>query len=161
VEQYAVRFIELSLFAQYLVPTENLKARKFERGLQPKFMNQVVGFEIGNLTGLVSKAAVFARTLKINAEYFNQKNRSAPQGSRYGGHSHDHNKRRFNPTTGRKTAPQQPNQQGGGGQRPTCGKMHSGRCRVGQSVCYRCSEPGHFAKDYRAPANNLTGQNRP
>jgi hypothetical protein len=53
VEQYAVRFIELSLFAQYLVPTENLKARKFERGLQPKFMNQVVGFEIGNLTGLV------------------------------------------------------------------------------------------------------------
>jgi hypothetical protein len=46
VEQYAARFIELSRFAPYLVPKKDLKARKFERGLQPKIMNQVVGFEI-------------------------------------------------------------------------------------------------------------------
>jgi len=56
VEQYAARFIELSRFAPYLVPTEDLKARKFERGLQPRIMNQVVAFEIGNLTELVNKA---------------------------------------------------------------------------------------------------------
>jgi hypothetical protein len=46
VAQYAARFIELSRFTPYLVPTEDLKERKFERGLQPKIMNQVVGFEI-------------------------------------------------------------------------------------------------------------------
>jgi hypothetical protein len=71
VEQYAARFIELSRFTSYLVPTEDLKARKFERGLQPRIMNQVVGFEIGNLTDLVNKVAVIERTLKINAEHFN------------------------------------------------------------------------------------------
>jgi hypothetical protein len=126
-------------------------------------MNQVVGVKIGNLTNLVNKAAVIERTLKINAEYLNQKKRSAPQGSRYGGHSHDHNKRRFNLTVRRNIAPQQPNQQGRGGQCPTCqtcGKMHSGRCRVGKLVCYRCGEPGHFAKDFKAPTNIPTNQNR-
>jgi hypothetical protein len=58
VKQYAAKFIELSRFTPYLVPTEDLKARKFERGLQPRIMNRVVGFEIGNLTDLVSKASV-------------------------------------------------------------------------------------------------------
>jgi len=48
VEQYAAKFIKLSQFAPYLVPTEDLKARKFERGLQPRIMNRVVSFEIGN-----------------------------------------------------------------------------------------------------------------
>jgi hypothetical protein len=106
VEQYAARFIELSLFAPYLVPTEDLKARKFERRLQPRIMNQVVAFEIGNLTDLVNKAVVVERTLNINAEHFDHRKRSAPQESRYGGNSHDHNKRRFNPTGGRNTAHQ-------------------------------------------------------
>jgi len=67
VKQYTAKFIELSRFAPYLVPTKDLKARNFDRGLQPRIMNQVVSFEIGNLTGLVSKAAVIQRTLKINA----------------------------------------------------------------------------------------------
>jgi len=164
VEQYAARFIELSRFASYLVPTADLKARKFERGLQPRIMNQVVAFEIGNLTNLVNKAAVVERTLNINAEHFNHRKRSAPQGSRYGGNSHDHNKRRFNLTGGRNTAHQQPHHQGGGGQHPmcqTCGKIHYGRCRLGQPSCYRCGRPGHLAKDCRAPANNPTNHNHP
>jgi hypothetical protein len=84
VEQYAARFIELSLFAQYLVPTEDLKVRKFQRGLQPRIMNRVVGFEIGNLSDLVNKASVIEQTLKINAEDFNQKKRNAPQWNHYG-----------------------------------------------------------------------------
>jgi hypothetical protein len=127
-------------------------------------MNQVVPFEIGNLTDLVNKTAVVERTLNINVERFNHRKRSAPQGSRYGGNSHDHNKRRFNPTVGRNTTHQQPHHQGGGGQRSmcqNCRKMHSGRCRLGQPGCYRCGGPGHLAKDCRAPTNNPTNQNRP
>jgi len=164
VEQYAARFIKLSRFALYLVPTEDLKARKFKWDLQPRIMSQVVAFEIGNLTDLVNKAAVVERILNINAEHFNQRKRSAPQGSPYGGNSHDHNKRRFNPTVVRNTTPQQPHRHGGGGQRPTChtcGKMRSGRCRVVQPVCYQCGGPGHLVKDCRSPANNSTNQNRP
>jgi hypothetical protein len=105
VEQYAAKFIELSRFAPYLVSTEDLKARKFERGLQSRIMNQVVGFEISNLSDLISKASVIERTFKINAESFNQKKRTAPQGSQFGGHFHNPNKRRFNPPTRRNTAP--------------------------------------------------------
>jgi hypothetical protein len=63
------------------VPTEDLKVKKFERGLQPRIMNQVVGFEIGNLMDLASKAEVIERTLKINAEYFNQKKRKSVWGT--------------------------------------------------------------------------------
>jgi len=32
VEQYATKFVELLRFAPYLVTTEELKARKFEKG---------------------------------------------------------------------------------------------------------------------------------
>jgi hypothetical protein len=62
VEEYAAKFIELSWFAPYLVSTEELKARKFERGLQPRIMNHIVGFEIGILTDLVNKATIIERT---------------------------------------------------------------------------------------------------
>ena len=62
VEEYVAKFIELSRFVPYLVSTEELKARKFERGLQPRIMNQIVGFEIGILTDLINKAAVIQRT---------------------------------------------------------------------------------------------------
>jgi hypothetical protein len=71
VEEYAAKFIELSRFTPYLVSTEELKARKFERGLQPRIMNQIVGFEIGILTDLINKAAIIEWTQKINSEYFN------------------------------------------------------------------------------------------
>ena len=27
----------------------------------------------------------------------------------------------------------------------TCGKLHFELCRMGQNVCYRCGQPGHFA----------------
>ncbi len=85
VEQYATKFIQLSQFSFYLVSTEKLKARKFERGLNPRVMNQVMGFKIGNLMDLISKASVIEQMQKTNSEYFNQKKRSAPQGNRYGG----------------------------------------------------------------------------
>jgi hypothetical protein len=66
-EQYAAKFIELSRFASYLVSTEELKSRKFERGLHSRVMNLDVGFKIGNLTNLISKASVIKRTQKINS----------------------------------------------------------------------------------------------
>ena len=28
-----------------------------------------------------------------------------------------------------------------------CGKMHKGQCRLGQNVCYRCGQHGHFSKE--------------
>jgi hypothetical protein len=111
VEEYAAKFIELSRFTPYLVSTEELKARKFERGLQPRIMNQIVGFEIGILTDLINKAAVIERTQKINSEYFNQKKRTAPQSNRSEGQPYHANKKRFNQPVGRSYKPQQSHNQ--------------------------------------------------
>ena len=92
VEEYAAKFIELSWFAPYLVPTEELKARNFERGLHPHILNQIVGFEIGMLTNLINKAAVIEQTQKINSKYFNQKKRTTPQGNHSRGQPYHANK---------------------------------------------------------------------
>jgi hypothetical protein len=105
VEQYATKFIELPRFAPYLVPIEDLKVRKFERDLQPRIMNRVVGLEIGNLTDLISRALVIEPTLKISAEDFNQKKRNALQGNYYGEQPSHANKRRFNHPPERNHAP--------------------------------------------------------
>jgi hypothetical protein len=62
VEEKTAKFIELSRFTPYLVSTKKLKARKFERGLQPRIMNQIVGFEIGILTDLINKVVIIEWT---------------------------------------------------------------------------------------------------
>jgi hypothetical protein len=93
VEQYAAKFIELSQFALYLVSTGELEARKFKRGLQPRIMNLVVGFQINNLLDLINKAAIIEQTQNANSGYsgqntnsgyFHQRKRNAPQWSHSG-----------------------------------------------------------------------------
>ncbi|XP_041016169.1 uncharacterized protein LOC121258691 [Juglans microcarpa x Juglans regia] len=59
VHQYAARFIELSHFAAYLIPDEEMKACKFEQGLNEKIYERIVGFQIRNFSELVNKAIVF------------------------------------------------------------------------------------------------------
>jgi hypothetical protein len=169
VEQYAAKFIELSRFAPHLVSTGELEARKFERGLQPRIMNLVVGFQINDLTDLVDKAAIIEQTQNANSGYSSQntnsgyshqRKRNAPQWSHSGEQS---NKKRFHQTPQRNFTPQQPRQQGNGGQHAPCqkcGKLHVGNCLFGQSVCYRCRKPGHIMRDCKAPINNPGGQKR-
>jgi hypothetical protein len=169
VEQYAAKFIELSRFAPHLVSTGELEARKFERGLQPHIMNLVVGFQINDLTDLVDKAAIIEQTQNANSGYSSQntnsgyshqRKRNAPQWSYSGEQS---NKKRFHQTPQRNFTPQQPRQQGNGGQHAPCqkcGRLHAGNCLFGQSVCYRCGKPGHIMRDCKAPINNPGGQKR-
>ena len=30
----------------------------------------------------------------------------------------------------------------------TCGRTHPGPCRLGQDVCYKCGQMGHYIKEY-------------
>jgi hypothetical protein len=149
IEQYTIKFVELPQFATYLVTTKDLKAMKFKRGLQPRIVNQVVGFEICNLMDLVSKASMIERTLKINAEYFNQKKRNAPQGSGI-------EDTLTTPTREDSTHPQEETTLLNS---PIC-KEGANNALCGKPVCYRCGKLGNFSKDCRSPANNSTSYNR-
>ncbi|XP_059454903.1 uncharacterized protein LOC132185099 [Corylus avellana] len=169
VERYAAKFIELSRFAPYLVSTGELEARKFERGLQPRIMNLVVGFQIGNLSDLINKAAIIEQTQNANSGYSNQnansgylhqRKRNVPQWNHSG---EQPSKKQFHQTPQRNFTPQQPCQPGNGGHRAPCqkcGKPHAGNCLFGQLVCYRCGKPGHILRDCKVPPNNLSGQKR-
>ncbi|XP_057958679.1 uncharacterized protein LOC131151450 [Malania oleifera] len=56
VQQYAVRFLELSYFALHMVSDEPKKARMFKRGLRQSVQSQVVALLMQSFTDLVDRA---------------------------------------------------------------------------------------------------------
>ena len=56
VEQYMNRFVELSGFAQEIVVNEDIKCRRFERGLREEIRMAVVGFRFNDFSRLVETA---------------------------------------------------------------------------------------------------------
>jgi hypothetical protein len=46
---------------------------------------------------------------------------------------------------GRRNTPSQGSS--GNPRRNTCGKSHTGVCRMGTVVCFKCGKPGHYAKE--------------
>ncbi|XP_057975932.1 uncharacterized protein LOC131163352 [Malania oleifera] len=68
VQQYAVKFMELSRFAPFMVPNEFQKARWFERGLKLRIHEQVVVLKVQSFSELVDRAAVAKLSLQRSAE---------------------------------------------------------------------------------------------
>lgn len=67
--QYATKILELSLFATYLVPDENRKARRFEEGLNHNIYEGVaVILQIQNFSELVHKATLIEKSTKRSTE---------------------------------------------------------------------------------------------
>jgi hypothetical protein len=64
----------LSCFGLYLIPTEEKKAKKFERGLNSRIQIMMSCFDIWDFSQLVNRASIYEESLKENAaEYVNQK----------------------------------------------------------------------------------------
>ena len=53
---YAREFIKLSKYAQYMVPTEAMKVKRFKAGLVTLFYNALVAVEFPTLSKLVDTA---------------------------------------------------------------------------------------------------------
>lgn len=49
VRQYTSRFVELSRFDPYLIPTKLLKSKQFEGGLTPKIKDALLALKLKNL----------------------------------------------------------------------------------------------------------------
>ncbi|XP_041011335.1 uncharacterized protein LOC121255117 [Juglans microcarpa x Juglans regia] len=75
VAQYATKFMELSRFASYLIPDEEKKAEKFERGLDCRILERVRTLRIRSFTELVTRATIAEEDLQENIEYNNQRKR--------------------------------------------------------------------------------------
>ncbi|XP_057972746.1 uncharacterized protein LOC131160888 [Malania oleifera] len=67
--EYASKFVELSCFAQFLIPNEARKARKFEKGLKCKIYELVVGFYVQTFSDLVDKASVLEKSIQEYKAY--------------------------------------------------------------------------------------------
>ncbi|XP_057954070.1 uncharacterized protein LOC131148373 [Malania oleifera] len=78
VGEYAVKFVELSHFAPFMIPNEARKARIFEKGLRRKIYELVVGFQVQNFSDLVYKALVLEKSLRGSTESSEQRKRHAP-----------------------------------------------------------------------------------
>jgi hypothetical protein len=84
--EYAAKFLQLSRFGLYLIPTEEKKAKKFKRGLNSRMRIMMSYFDIWGFSQLVDKASIYKESLKENAtEYSNQKRRTQGIGTLVGG----------------------------------------------------------------------------
>ncbi|XP_035539634.1 uncharacterized protein LOC118344008 [Juglans regia] len=151
VAQYATTFMELSRFAIYLIPDEEKKAEKFERGLDRRIREPVRTLSIRSFTELVTRATIAEEDLQENIEYNNQRKRQQQQQPQAVSHK---DKR-----------PHIMNHQGqppAGQTYPTCatcGKRHLGRCMFGQNVCFKCGKPNHLARDCPVKKPGESGRN--
>ena len=75
--EYATKFLQLSRFDMYLIPNEEKKAKKFERGLNSRIQIMMSYFDIQDFSQLVDQASIYEKSLKVNAvEYADQKMRA-------------------------------------------------------------------------------------
>jgi hypothetical protein len=80
--EYVAKFLQLSHFGLYLIPTEEKKAKKFERGLNSRIRIIMSCFEIQDFSQLVDKASIYEESLTENAvEYTDQKRRTQGTGT--------------------------------------------------------------------------------
>jgi hypothetical protein len=65
--EYAVKFIQLSRFAVYLISDEGKKPKKFEMGLSPHIRTMIACFDIRNFSQLVDHTWMYEENLRENA----------------------------------------------------------------------------------------------
>jgi hypothetical protein len=72
--EYIVKFLLLSCFGLYLIPTEEKKAKKFEQGLNSRIQIMMSCFDIKDFSQLVDKGSIYEESLNENAaKYADQK----------------------------------------------------------------------------------------
>jgi hypothetical protein len=168
VTEYASRFVQLSRFAPYLIPDEEKKAKKFERGLNPRIRTMMACFDIRDFSQLVDRASIYEEGLKeSSAAAAEHKKRNFIPGATssggvginkrmaVGGHQFQRP-----PLDRAPVAPQyrpqqnQQSQQTQKGQAPAlcrqCNRVHWGACRAGSGTCFKCGQFGHFSKECTA-----------
>ncbi|XP_041016171.1 uncharacterized protein LOC121258693 [Juglans microcarpa x Juglans regia] len=138
-EHYAAKFMELRRFAPHLIATKKMQAQKFQARLNPRIRSYMVVFCIHNFRELVNVAAIAeAKQRSVIAKINLERKRASTFTV-----GKNNTKRRIiegaNKGKGVIIAPLVTCNK--------CGKNHSGECRVGLGVCYRCGQLGHMIRE--------------
>jgi hypothetical protein len=143
--EYAAKFLQLSCFGLYLIPIEEKKAKKFERGLNSRIRIMMSCFDIRDFSQLVEKASIYEESMKNNvAEYTDQKRKTQGIGTSVGGAEPAKRmavgsfppQRPQGRTSGNPSASSQRTQMSELCKK--CNRVHWGPCRMATRTCYRC-----------------------
>ncbi|KAG5516681.1 hypothetical protein RHGRI_037428 [Rhododendron griersonianum] len=148
VAQYETEFTILAHYAPHLIPEENMKARRFEGGLNPDLPKLVKSLK------LPTYAEVLDRSLTLEDESAKTDHVSEPK-KRKNEDQNTSNGQTKRPNTGG-----QGQNQNWTENRPNClncGRAHIGICLKGSTSCYGCGEPGHIRRNCPKNSNVLVG----
>ncbi|RYR78545.1 hypothetical protein Ahy_A01g003373 isoform B [Arachis hypogaea] len=174
IAEYTEKFERLCKFsAMYKAnPDEKWKCMNYQGGLRAEVLTAIAPLEIREFSSLVSKCQVIEEcTKKLASErseafkkrQLNQESSQPPP----------QKKAFLEKPTGRQPQQGTDRQETSTDASPkttelkecaSCGKQHRGRCLAGQNICFRCSQPGHIARECPAvlpsPANLPQRQGR-
>ncbi|KAG8379341.1 hypothetical protein BUALT_Bualt07G0078300 [Buddleja alternifolia] len=83
VGEYEAKFTELSRFAPQVISSENLKARKFERGLRYELRKQVTILRLPTFTEVLDRAFIAEKETEEGRKFREQRKRSASGGDQW------------------------------------------------------------------------------
>ena len=152
--EYATKFLQLSCFELYLIPTKEKKVKKFKRDLNSSIHIMMSCFDIRDFFQLVDRELICKERLKENAaEYADQKRRAQGIGTSVGGPRLAKRmavgsfppKRSQGRTSSNPLISLQRNQTLEPCKKCNC--VHWGPCRIATWTCYQCGQFGYFSKD--------------
>ncbi|XP_057986137.1 uncharacterized protein LOC131170638 isoform X1 [Hevea brasiliensis] len=171
VDEYATEFLELSRYAPAAVATEKMKVKRFLKGLDRRYANLAMmsdqSFDV-----VVDRARQIEISYAVDDSGRAKKNKAEGSSgvppmattdsggqTTYRGRSRNkrsgfrHKSRGFRPGYGSSSGNSSGQGSSGSGSGSSlapcaqCGRGHSGPCLMGSGVCFRCGQPGHFARD--------------
>jgi hypothetical protein len=150
VEEYAVKFIDLSRFAPHLIPDEHKKVTKFQKGLNDKIRPHILAAGVNTFSETMKRAMRLEEDFKYNHGSDESGKKQWSFGSQHGKGQGQKFKRGFFKKFGNrqqcfvhdKSASSQSNEKK---LCSLCGMSHESQpCAI--KLCNTCKQPGHFAR---------------
>ncbi|KAK1429741.1 hypothetical protein QVD17_11959 [Tagetes erecta] len=143
--EYTTKFNEMAQLVPYLVETEQRRIKCYVQGLPPRVRTHVNAHRPGtfesvvDLAGIVYDNVATEEVVEVKAKHWdNSRNQS---GKRFGNDGKGYDNKRARVEANQVVV----RNQYGGRDCGKCGKPHSGECRMGSGLCYKCGKPGHRA----------------